>query len=77
MQSSSSRTASARPATSERLTNLVGGLVVVARVDGRAHLAAQARAAPAARLVAEGCLWRGVAAQVLDAVLNGALVGVL
>lgn len=55
----------------------VRGLVVVARVDARVLVAAQAGAAPAARLVAEGRLGRVVAPQVGDAVLDGALVGVL
>lgn len=54
--------------------HLVGTLVVVARVDRRAFLAAHAGAPPAARLVAEGRLGRVVLSKVLDAVLDGALV---
>lgn len=57
--------------------HLVRGLVVVARVDARVRVAAQAGAAPAARLVAEGRLGRVVAPQVVDPLLECALVGVV
>lgn len=56
--------------------HLVVLLVVVAGVDGRVGVAAQARAAPAARLTAERGGVRVVAAQVLDALFEPALVGV-
>lgn len=51
--------------------------VVVAHVDGGALVAADARAAAAARLVADAHLLRVVAPEVGDAVLDGALVGVV
>lgn len=57
--------------------HLVGALVVVARVDGRAILAAHAGAPTPARLVAEGRLGRAVLSEVLDAVLDCALVDMM
>lgn len=52
-------------------------LVVVAHVDGRAVLARHARAAAASGLVADPAVLGVVGPQVLDALLDGAQVGVL
>lgn len=51
--------------------------VVVAHVDGGALVAAHARAAAAAQLVADGGLLRVVRAEVLDAILDGVLVAMV